>query len=267
MSPSPPAFATCPLKPWRRRKASAGRQHSPLTPALSPKGRGRRRGDGEDGARLLVVDNRDSFVFNLVDEFRRRGAEVLTLRSHITLEKLEEHLGRFRPHGVVLSPGPGHPEEAGIMVPWLRSDPRVPVLGVCLGHQALAVAAGGRVDTAPKLLHGRASRIFLQPDPLFEGLPSSLVAGRYHSLVVAEVPESMMVIASTRDNGNEVVMGIRHRFRPRVGLQFHPESILTPQGGQILWNFVREALLLPSPNLSPTGRGKRRGMRGTRKST
>ncbi len=194
------------------------------------------------GARLLVLDNRDSFVFNLVDEFRRQGAQVLTLRSNITLEKLAEHLGRFRPHGVVLSPGPGHPEEAGVMVPWLRTEPRIPVLGVCLGHQALAVAAGGRVASAPKLLHGRSSRIHLRADPLFDGLPSPLVAGRYHSLVVTEVPETMAVIASARDNGNDVVMGLRHRFRPQVGVQFHPESILTPQGGQILWKFVAEAL-------------------------
>lgn len=196
-------------------------------------------------ARLLVLDNRDSFVFNLVDEFRRQGAEVRTLRSHINLKELEEHLGRFRPHGVVLSPGPGHPEEAGVMVPWLRTDPRIPILGVCLGHQALAVASGGRVDRAPKLLHGRASRIDLESDPLFEGLPSPLVAGRYHSLVVTEVPQTMMVIASARDNGNEVVMGLRHRVRPRVGLQFHPESILTPQGGRILGKFVGEALASP----------------------
>jgi anthranilate synthase component 2 len=192
--------------------------------------------------RVLVLDNRDSFVFNLVDEFRRGAAEVVTLRSNITLQKLNERLECFDPDLVVLSPGPGRPEEAGVMVPWLRSQPDYPVLGVCLGHQAIAVAAGGRVERAPSLVHGRASPIHLRPDPLFDRIPSPLVAGRYHSLVVTEVPQEIDVIATADEDGRDLIMGIRHRRLRQVGLQFHPESILTPQGGQILWRFVREAL-------------------------
>lgn len=198
----------------------------------------------EAAARVLVLDNRDSFVFNLVDEFGRRGAKVLTLRSNIPLETLDEHLLRFQPQMVVLSPGPGRPEDAGVMVEWLRTEPAIPVLGICLGHQAIAVACGGSVERATELVHGRASRIHLRRDPLFEGIPSPLKAGRYHSLVVTEVPETLEVIATANENGLELVMGIRHRRLPHVGLQFHPESILTPHGGQLLWRFVTQSLAL-----------------------
>ncbi|HXV60345.1 MAG TPA: aminodeoxychorismate/anthranilate synthase component II [Vicinamibacteria bacterium] len=192
--------------------------------------------------RVLVLDNRDSFVFNLVDEFRSRGARVETLRTSLSLEELESHLVKMAPHLVVLSPGPGRPEDAGIMLRWLETDPTVPVLGICLGHQALAVAAGGTVDPAPAPVHGRSERIVVSADePLFELLAPSFHAARYHSLVVSRVPDSMKVIATTAD-GN-LVMALRHRERCRVGLQFHPESILTPSGRQILWRFLDEALL------------------------
>jgi anthranilate synthase/aminodeoxychorismate synthase-like glutamine amidotransferase len=206
------------------------------------------------GTRVLVLDNRDSFVFNLVDELRRGGAEVLTIRSNISLEDLQKRLARFEPHLVVLSPGPGRPEEAGIMVPWLRSEPVVPVLGICLGHQAIAVAAGGRVDIAPRLVHGRSSPIQFRPDPLFQGLTGPFVAGRYHSLVVTEVPETMDVIATTEADGHELVMGVRHRHLCQVGMQFHPESILTVRGGRLLSNFVEEAVAYQKSESGKTGR-------------
>jgi anthranilate synthase component 2 len=192
-------------------------------------------------ARVLVLDNRDSFVFNLVEEFRRRGAEVVTIRSQITLGKLEEHLFTFVPNLVVLSPGPGLPEDAGVIVPWLRTRPRIPVLGICLGHQAIVVASGGRVELAPRLVHGRASRIALGTDPLFRGIDSSFVAGRYHSLIAKELPEELTIIATTTEGDEELIMGVRHRRFCQVGLQFHPESILTPEGGVILWRFLEEA--------------------------
>ena len=192
--------------------------------------------------RVLVLDNRDSFVFNLVDEFASRGAATRTLRSNLALAAFQRALIDFDPHLVVLSPGPGRPEDAGVMVEWLRSEPDVPVLGICLGHQALAVAAGGVVSRAPRPVHGRKSLIDMTPDePLFEGLGSTLTAGRYHSLVVTEVPESMKVIASTRDRGETLVMALRHRHRCQLGLQFHPESILTPLGRKLLWRFFDEA--------------------------
>ena len=192
--------------------------------------------------RVLVLDNRDSFVFNLVDEFRRHDAEVSTVRSNMSLEDWQRCLAQFSPDLVVLSPGPGRPEDAGMMVPWLRTGPDLPILGVCLGHQALAVAAGGRVERAPRPVHGRKSLISVKEDAIFRGLPLPLVAARYHSLVVTDVPEQMQVVATTRDEGQELVMAIRHRRLCQIGLQFHPESILTPGGGMIVREFLREAL-------------------------
>jgi anthranilate synthase component 2 len=202
--------------------------------------------------RALVIDNRDSFVFNLVEELRRRHVEVRTVRNEIHLGDLNECLSRFAPDLVLLSPGPGRPEARGVMIPWLETRPTIPVLGVCLGHQALVVASGGCVGKARRLVHGRASSIRLKPDPLFEGIPSPLVAGRYHSLVATRVPQSMEVIATTTEEGQETVMAVRHRELCQVGLQFHPESILTPYGGEILWRFVQEAALaIASENATP----------------
>jgi anthranilate synthase/aminodeoxychorismate synthase-like glutamine amidotransferase len=193
-------------------------------------------------ARVLVLDNRDSFVFNLVDEFRRQDAEVSTVRSNMSLADWQRCLTRFSPDLVVLSPGPGRPEEAGMMVPWLRTEPELPILGVCLGHQALAIAAGGRVERAPQPVHGRKSLISVKGDPVFFGLPLPLVAARYHSLVVTELPDQLEVVATTKEDGQELVMAIRHRRLCQIGLQFHPESILTPGGGRIVSQFLREAL-------------------------
>lgn len=143
-----------------------------------------------------------------------------------------------------------------MMVPWLRSEPAIPVLGVCLGHQALAVAAGGRVERAPRPVHGRKSPIFVTEDPIFRDLPSPLVAARYHSLVVTEVPEQMEVVATTSEGGDELVMAIRHRRLCQVGLQFHPESILTPGGGKILSQFLEEALDWRARSLPKTKGGR-----------
>lgn len=193
------------------------------------------------GGRVLVLDNRDSFVFNLVDEFACRGVSTFTFRSNLTLDALYSKLDELDPHLVVLSPGPGRPEEAGVMVDWLRTEPQVPVLGICLGHQAIAVAAGGVVSRAPRPVHGRTSAIDVVPgEPLFEGIGGTFAGARYHSLVVTEVPPSMKVIASTRDGGETLPMALRHRRFHRLGLQFHPESILTPQGRTLLWRFFDE---------------------------
>jgi anthranilate synthase component II len=195
------------------------------------------------GARVLVLDNRDSFVFNLVEEFLSRGADVLTLRSGLSIEALRRRIESFAPRLVVLSPGPGRPEDAGVMVEWLRSDPSVPVLGVCLGHQAMAVAAGGEVGLAPRPVHGQKFRIEASADePLFEGMGGDFVGARYHSLVVTRVPDAMRVVAEATDSGRRLVMAIRHRSLPWLGLQFHPESILTPRGRILLWRYFDEAL-------------------------
>lgn len=189
-------------------------------------------------ARVLVLDNKDSFVFNLVEELRRAGAETRTVRCDLTLGRFEEHLAELDPDLVLLSPGPGRPEDAGAMMPWLASDPDRPILGVCLGHQALALAAGGEVARAPRMAHGRAQAIELTDDPLFAGLPSRFVAARYHSLTVTRVPESMRVIATCRDEGHELVMALRDTRRPRIGVQFHPESFLTPWGSRLIANVL-----------------------------
>jgi anthranilate synthase/aminodeoxychorismate synthase-like glutamine amidotransferase len=193
--------------------------------------------------RVLVLDNRDSFVFNLVDELLVMGARVDTLRSQISLSRLEDRIAELDPQLVVLSPGPGRPEEAGVMVEWLRTEPAVPVLGVCLGHQALAVAAGGEVGPAPRPVHGQKDHVeVLREDPVFAELGPLFVAARYHSLVVTRVPSSMEVVATAEQEGETVVMALRARNACRLGLQFHPESILTPYGRRILWRFFEEAL-------------------------
>ncbi len=198
-------------------------------------------GDARRG-RVLVLDNRDSFVFNLVDELRPRGAIVETVRSDLSLAALESRLRAWDPHLVVLSPGPGRPESGGVMVEWLRCGPTVPVLGVCLGHQAMAVAAGGEVGPAPRPVHGQKFRIdCVAGEPLFDGLGGSFVAARYHSLTVTRVPESMRVVATAVDSGARLTMAMRHRRLPWLGLQFHPESILTPHGRTILWRIFDEA--------------------------
>jgi anthranilate synthase/aminodeoxychorismate synthase-like glutamine amidotransferase len=195
-------------------------------------------------ARILMVDNRDSFTFNLVDELERRGASVTTIRGDAPLEAMHARMKTLRPHAVLLSPGPGHPEDAGLMVPWLRSEPAVPVLGVCLGHQAMGVAFGGKVGRAPEPVHGKAEAIDLEEDGLFRTLPARIPVARYHSLAVTVMPETFRVIASLAHGPSRLCMAMRHRTKLRVGFQFHPESVLTPHGSTLLAHFVDEALAL-----------------------
>lgn len=204
--------------------------------------------------RVLVVDHNDSFVFNLVEEFAKRGALVRTVRCGTTLARFEEHLAEFEPHLVLLSPGPGRPEDAGVTPAFLATDPIVPVLGVCLGHQALAVAAGGTVARAPRPVHGHPAAVDLSDDPVFAGLPERFPAARYHSLVVTEVPACMRVIATCEDQGHQLVMAMRHREKLQIGLQFHPESFLTPLGGVLLERVVALArAFVDRPGVSSPG--------------
>ena len=193
-------------------------------------------------ARILMVDNRDSFTFNLVDELERRGATVTTIRGDAPLEAMHARVRELLPHAVLLSPGPGHPADAGIMVPWLRGEPNVPVLGVCLGHQALGVAYGGVVGRAPEPVHGKAEQVTCVDDPLFRGLPRLLPVVRYHSLAVTVLPDVFRSIASLEHQGKAVCMAMRHTTKLRVGFQFHPESVLTPHGSALMANFVAEAV-------------------------
>ena len=184
---------------------------------------------------ILVIDHYDSFVYNLVQLVEGLGRETKVVRSD---EASTEALLASAPEAVILSPGPGRPEAAGCMVELTRAlDSRIPVLGVCLGHQAIGAAFGGRVDRGPEPVHGKASAIRHTAEGIFEGVPDPFQGGRYHSLVVhrEELPAEVEITAWTEDG---LVMGIRHRELPRFGVQFHPESILTPEGPRIVENFL-----------------------------
>lgn len=185
--------------------------------------------------KVLVIDHRDSFVFNLVEDIERIGARCEVVRSDTPLEIVRERPADL----ILLSPGPGAPADAGVMLPLLRSQIETPILGVCLGLQAMIVASGGQVGRAPGPVHGRASDIRHRGDPIFTDVPEVFPAARYHSLVATRCPPVIDVIASCRDDGVELPMAIRHNELPWVGLQFHPESILSPDGPIILRNILR----------------------------
>ncbi|MGP3998525.1 aminodeoxychorismate/anthranilate synthase component II [Streptomyces sp. 8N706] len=186
-------------------------------------------------ARILVVDNYDSFVFNLVQYLYQLGAECEVLRN----DEVGTAHAQDGFDGVLLSPGPGTPEQAGVCVDMVRhcADTGVPVFGVCLGMQSMAVAYGGVVDRAPELLHGKTSRVTHEGSGVFGGLPSPFTATRYHSLAVERgtVPDELEVTAWT-DTG--IAMGLRHRDLPVEGVQFHPESVLTEWGHRMLANWL-----------------------------
>lgn len=205
-------------------------------------------------ADILVIDNYDSFTHNLVDELTQLGARVTVLRNDADParprrappgEALLDELAARRYRGIVLSPGPGRPEDAGLCVPLIRRlGARVPILGVCLGHQALAVAYGGRVVRAREPLHGMATRIRHHGEGLLRGLPDGFLAARYHSLVVdPRAPGEGLVPTAFSPAGE--IMALRHRTHPVEGVQFHPESYLTPLGPRILAAFLRRAGLAP----------------------
>ncbi|MFQ5506807.1 MAG: anthranilate synthase component II [Planctomycetota bacterium] len=188
---------------------------------------------------ILILDNRDSFVFNLDQVFRSLGAETRVMRSdRITAA---EALG-LPLEALVLSPGPGRPAEAGCLLSVVGQAPEgLPILGVCLGHQALAQAAGARIRQARQVFHGRTSRIEHDGEGLFEGIESPLTACRYHSLVVEprDLRDAYVPTAWSRDaDGERVLMGMQHREWPRFGLQFHPESFRTEYGQKILARFL-----------------------------
>ena len=186
---------------------------------------------------LLVIDNYDSFTYNLVQYLGELGAEVVVRRNDaVTVEEV----GAMAPSGIVLSPGPCAPAQAGVTVDVIRAwGHRIPTLGVCLGHQAIGEAYGGAVVRAARAVHGKTSRIDHDGTGLFAGLPSPLVVGRYHSLVVdrASLPSSLEVVATATDDPREI-HALRHVTFPVWGVQFHPESVLTPSGKHMLRNFL-----------------------------
>ena len=187
---------------------------------------------------ILLLDNYDSFTFNLYQALRELGAAVTVARNdQITADDVEAMLPSLT--GVVVSPGPCTPKEAGISVPLIRQVAgRVPLLGVCLGHQALGAAFGGRVVRAPSLMHGKTSPIHHGGVGVFAGLENPFIATRYHSLIVerASLPPAFEITAETADG---IIMGLRHRDYDLEGVQFHPESILTLAGNDLLANFLR----------------------------
>ncbi|HEY5161557.1 MAG TPA: aminodeoxychorismate/anthranilate synthase component II [Terriglobales bacterium] len=188
---------------------------------------------------LFVLDNYDSFTYNLVQYFGELGAEVVVRRNdQVSVAGVEA----LHPERIVVSPGPCTPQEAGISIALIRHFAgKVPVLGVCLGHQAIGAAFGGNVVRAPHLMHGKTSQIDHDQRTLFRDLPTPMQATRYHSLMVAEkgLPKELEVSATaTEPDGTRTIMGLRHRRFPVEGVQFHPESVLTNMGKQLLKNFL-----------------------------
>ena len=184
---------------------------------------------------ILVLDNYDSFTYNLVQYFGELGAELVVRRNdRVTIDEVEE----LHPEKICISPGPGTPDEAGISNDLIRHfGPRIPVLGVCLGHQCIGQVYGGEVVRAERIMHGKTSPILHEGDGVFRGLPIPFEATRYHSLIVRRetLPEELEVVAETSDRE---IMGLRHRQYPVHGVQFHPESIMTGEGKRLLANFL-----------------------------
>jgi anthranilate synthase/aminodeoxychorismate synthase-like glutamine amidotransferase len=184
---------------------------------------------------VFVLDNYDSFTYNLVQYMGELGAEMTVRRNdELTPEEVES----LHPDRILLSPGPCTPQEAGISIPLIQHFAgKVPILGVCLGHQAIGAAFGGNVVRAPKLMHGKTSEVIHDGRTLFTGIASPMTCTRYHSLIVAEdgLPRELEITARTEDG---IIMGLRHRKYPVEGVQFHPESVLTHDGKQLIKNFL-----------------------------
>ncbi|APB35168.1 anthranilate synthase component II [Gloeomargarita lithophora Alchichica-D10] len=193
---------------------------------------------------ILVIDNYDSFTYNLVQYLAALGAEVKVFRNdQITLAQIVA----LQPDGIVISPGPGRPEDAGISLELIRQmGTRIPLLGVCLGHQSIGQVFGGQIVGAPTLMHGKTSEIYHRGVGVFQGLPIPFTATRYHSLVIGKnsCPDGLEITAWTEDG---TIMGVRHQQYPSLqGVQFHPESILTAVGPALLANFLRDLSPVPT---------------------
>ena len=188
-----------------------------------------------DGGKILMIDNYDSFTYNLVQFLGKLGADLVVLRNdHTRLEEVQE-LG---PSGIVISPGPKAPRDAGLSKDIIGEfGPRIPILGVCLGHQCIGEVYGGRVGRAPYVMHGKTSQVYHDRRGVFAGLPSPIEAARYHSLAILEdgFPSCLEISARTEDG---MIMGVRHLDYPVEGIQFHPESFMTPEGLLLLRNFL-----------------------------
>ena len=193
---------------------------------------------------VFVLDNYDSFTYNLVQYMGELGAEMVVKRND---ELTPEEVEALKPERILISPGPCTPQDAGISVELIRhfarAEKKIPILGVCLGHQAIGAAFGGEVVRAPKLMHGKTSEVEHDGRTIFAGIPRTMTCTRYHSLIVSPrgLPEELEISARTMDpvTGEETIMGLRHRELPIEGVQFHPESVLTTHGKQIIENFLK----------------------------
>jgi len=189
-----------------------------------------------DHVRMLLIDNYDSFTYNLVQAFAAHGAEVMVYRNDMIT--VDEALA-LEPTHLVISPGPGRPEDAGVSLQMIAAFAgKIPVLGVCLGHQCIVQQQGGEIVRAERLMHGKTSEIKHDGKTVFEGIPQPFEVGRYHSLCaeIESLPDKLEVTAET-DSG--VIMGVRHKSLQIEGVQFHPESVLTPEGDTLMTNFMR----------------------------
>ena len=183
---------------------------------------------------IILIDNYDSFTYNLYQQIAQFYGSVKVFRNdHITIKEIAS----FKPIGIVLSPGPGRPENAGICIELIQSLQNIPVLGVCLGHQAIVSAFGGNIIGASEIVHGKSEKIFHTRQSLYQNMPLPFEAGRYHSLMTDKnaLPDNLIIEA---ENAAGLIMGIRHKNLPLYGTQFHPESILTPQGALFMQNFI-----------------------------
>jgi len=189
--------------------------------------------------KVLFIDNFDSFTYNLVDDFCKRNCQAKVYRSDTKLQELKKVAGEFNPDLLVISPGPGTPDSAGVSlaaVDYFKD--KLPILGVCLGHQVIVQHFGGKIGHAPVPMHGKPSRVTHNEKGIFAGVENPLQAGRYHSLIALDLPDCLEKTAEFEG----IVMGIEHKELPIFGVQFHPESILTPAGGKIIENVLSIAV-------------------------
>lgn len=185
--------------------------------------------------KVLFIDNFDSFTYNLVDEFRKRDCEVVIYRNDVDLDVIDKVVEKEKPRLIVISPGPSTPKQAGNCIDVIKSYAgKIPIFGVCLGHQAIIEAFGGKVDRAPEIVHGKPTKIEHDGEGIYKGVENPLQAGRYHSLSGIEIPDCLDVTVKV----NDIVMGVKHKNYFIEGVQFHPESILTPAGGKIIENLI-----------------------------
>jgi anthranilate synthase/aminodeoxychorismate synthase-like glutamine amidotransferase len=185
--------------------------------------------------KVLFIDNFDSFTYNLVDDFCKRGCDAKVYRADTPLDTLKKIADELNPALLVISPGPGNPSTAGVTLEAIGYfQDRLPIFGVCLGHQSIVEYFGGVVGHAPNVMHGKSSKVAHNGKGIFQGLENPFQAGRYHSLCAARMPDCLEITATCEN----IVMGLQHKTKPIFGVQFHPESILTPIGGKIIQNLL-----------------------------